>query len=426
MSPGLMDVAARLRLATREAVRIGITPLTDCAPIAVAMERGFFAREGLRVELSREPSWANIRDKLAAGALEAAQMLAPMPLAATLGIDPVQHHVVTALSLGLGGNAITLSRPLWSELEALDPRAAEHPLRSGRGLAGIVASRRARGAAPLRLGTVFPISMHSFELRGWLAASGIAPDRDVRILVVPPPRMVAALEDGELDGFCVGEPWNTLAVQRGSGVVASTKHALWNHAPEKVFGVRLEWAEQHPELHRALLRALLEASRWCDESDNRAPLAELLARPAYVGVPADVIAPSLAAPGFHCFHRYGANFPWRSHAVWMLCQLLRWGQIEKPIDLRRVAAEVYRSDLHREAAADLGLLCPSSDEKLEGVHATAWRAPGERVDLELGSDLVFDALRFDARDPVAYLASHAIHNRVVRLDELAEAQRTAS
>jgi nitrate/nitrite transport system substrate-binding protein len=410
----------------KAALRIGITPLTDSAPIVVAAERGFFEREGLEVEISREPSWANIRDKLAAGALEAAHMLAPMPLAATLGVDPVQQHVVTALSLGLGGNAITLSRVLFAELEALDPRVAEHPLRSGRALARVVAARRAGGAPPLRLGTVFPVSMHNYELRAWLAASGLAPDRDVQIRVVPPPRMVAALEAGALDGFCVGEPWNTLAVQRGSGVVATTKHDLWNFAPEKVLGVRLAWAEQHPEEHRALLRALLAAARWCDEPENRAPLAELLAAPRYVGVPAAALAPSLAAPSFHCFHRYAANFPWRSQAVWMLCQMLRWGQLEKPIDLRRVAAEVYRSDLYREAAADLGVPCPTSDEKLEGVHATSWRAPGERVDVELGADLVFDALRFDARDPVAYLAAHPIHDRVVRLDELAKAQHTAS
>lgn len=420
-------------------MRIGITPLTDCAPIAVAAELGFFAREGLRVEVSREPSWANIRDKVVAGALDAAQMLAPMPLAATLGAGPVQQPMITALSLGLGGNAITLSRPLWTELAAVDPRAAEHPLRSGRALAHCVASRSARGAAPLRLGTVFPVSMHSYELRAWLAASGIVPDRDVRILVVPPPHMVAALEEGALDGFCVGEPWNTLAVQRGSGVVATTKHEIWNHAPEKVLGVRLEWAERNPEEHRALLRALLAASRWCDAVENRAPLADLLAEPRYVGVPATVLAPSLtgdfvrgadgdalrALPEFHCFHRYAANFPWRSHAVWMLCQMLRWGQIEKAIDLRGVASEVYRSDLYREAAADLGVACPSADEKAEGVHATAWRAAGVPVDLELGADLLFDALGFDARDPVSVLAGHAIHERVVRLDELAKAQRVA-
>lgn len=423
-----MSVSVRLQ--------IGITPLTDCAPIAVAAERGYFEREGLQVELSREPSWANIRDKLAAGALDAAQMLAPMPLAATLGVGPVQQHVVTALSLGLGGNAITLSRVLWSQLEALDSRAGEHPLRSGRALARCVEERRARGTAPLRLGTVFPVSMHSYELCAWLAASGLAPDRDVRILVVPPPRMVAALERGVLDGFCVGEPWNTLAVQRGSGVVATTKHELWNNAPEKVLGVRLEWAERNPELHRALLRALLEASRWCDEPENRAPLADLLAQPRYVGVPAAVLAPSLTgsfsrgavsavseATAFHAFHRHAANFPWRSHAVWMLCQMLRWGQIEKPIDLRRVAAEIYRGDLHREAAADLGIACPSSDEKLEGVHATVWRAAGERTDLELGADLFFDGLRFDALDPIGYLAGQTLHDRNVRLDELARAQR---
>ena len=403
-------------------IRIGFVPLTDAAPIAVAAERGFFARHGVAVELSREPSWATVRDKLAANALDAAHMLAPMPLAATVGVGPFQQPLVTALSLGLGGNAITVSRALFSELARLAPAAPGNALEAACGLARLAALRGARGAPELRFGTVFPVSMHSYLLRHWLAAGGLAREDAVRIRVVPPPRMVAALEAGELDGFCVGEPWSSVAVQRGSGVLLATGHDLWNHAPEKVLGVRLDWAEHEPEPHRALLRALLEAGAWCDAPEHRSELAALLAEPRYVGAPRETLEASLRVPGFHLFARYAASFPWRSHAAWILCQMLRFGQLEKALDVRRVAGDVYRADLHREAARELGLARPRDDEKVEGVHSTPWRAPGRPEDVELGPDLYFDGGHFDAKHAIAWLAGVAAPELRVPLDELAAAQ----
>ncbi len=395
-------------------LRIGVTPLTDSAPIVAAHECGFFAGEGLHVELSREPSWANIRDKLAAGALDAAHVLAPLPIAATLGVGPLQEPMGTALSLGLGGNAITASLALHREMEAVAPEAMAAPATRGRALARVVAKRLAAGARRLRLATVFPVSMHAYELRQWLASAGVVPDRDVSLFVVPPPRMVAELEAGTIDGFCVGEPWSSVAVQRGSGAIVLAMHDLWSQAPEKVLGVTLAWAARHPRTHRALLRALLRAGAWCDEPEHRVELARLLSEGGYIEAPVEALLPSLTgrlevAPGgavrslpdFHVFHRFAATFPWRSHAAWMVAQMLRWGQLEKAVDVRAIAAAVYWTELHREVAAEVGIPRPAVDEKVEE-----------------------DGSRFAARQVVGYLRDLAVHERKVPLDELDAAQRS--
>jgi nitrate/nitrite transport system substrate-binding protein len=419
----------------RRRLRIGITPLTDAAPIVIALEHGFFARQGLEVELSREPSWANIRDKLAAGALDAAHALAPMPIAATLGVGPIQQPTITALSLGLGGNAITVSSELRRALDAADPGATGEPARCGSALVRVVELRRARGLPPLRFASVFPVSMHAYELRYWLASWGLVPERDVRLLVVPPPRMVAELEAGTIDGFCVGEPWGTLAVQRGSGALLLTKHDVWSHAPEKVLAVSLDWAERHPGTHRAMLRALLEAARWCDDPDNRRELAHRLVSGGYVDVPERALLPALLGrlatarsgpervlPDFYSFHRFASGFPWRSHAAWIITQMLRWGQIEKALDVRAAAASVYRSDLHREAAEDLGLDCPADDEKIEGAHARRWTTPSSRTGIAMAPDRFLDDRPFDPSEPCEYIAGFGVSELRVSLDELRAAQ----
>jgi nitrate/nitrite transport system substrate-binding protein len=217
----------------------------------------------------------------------------------------------------------------------------------------------------------------------WLASAGIAPDRDVRLRVVPPPRMVVELEAGTIDGFCVDAPWSSLVVLRGSGAIALAKHDVWNNAPEKVLGVRLAWAERYPETHRALLRRL---------------------------------------PEFHSLHRFAASFPWRSHASWILTQMPRWGQLEKAIDVRATAAAVYWTELHREAAAEVGIARPDIDEKPEGEHAAPWTLASREGPLELGADLLLDGSRFDAHDCVEHLRRCRLHALCVPLDELAAAQ----
>jgi nitrate/nitrite transport system substrate-binding protein len=415
-------------------VRLGFVPLSDCAVLAAAECRGLFRRHGVVVELSREPSWANIRDKVAVGALDGAQMLAGMPLAAATGIDSVSPPLVTALGLGLNGNAITLSGALWKRLAEVDPGIEGSRAGVAAVLGRLIEDDLHHGRPPLRFGMVYRFAMHNYELREWLAAAAIDPDADARLTVVPPPRMVEALARGAIDGFCVGEPWNSVAVARGAGRIAATTLDIWSNSPEKVFAVTAELAERRPELHQTLLRALLEAAVWCDAAENRPELARLLAEPRYVGAPAALLAEALAGrlrfardagvepvPDLHVFHRHAAGFPWISHAVWILAQMLRWGQIREPIDLLAAARRAYRPDLHREAAAAVGISAPRVDEKKEGAHAAPWMLEGTLGPIQMGRDQLLDCRPFDPRDVVSYLAGCAVRSPRLDLDALAAA-----
>lgn len=389
-------------------VRLGIIPLIDCAPIVLADVLGCFERHGIEVDIQRESSWATIRDKVALGLLDAAQMLAPMPLAATLGIDSVRAPMIAAMTLDLNGNAITLSEALWREILREAPRLAHtHPL-DARALLPVIRSRAASGAAPVTLASVFPFSSHSYQLRLWLAAGGIDPDRDVRLTVVPPPHTIAHLSAGSIDGYCVGEPWNQQAVTLGIGRIAATGYDIWQAMPEKVLGTTEAWASRHPRTLTALIKALTEACAWLDEPSNRAEAAQILAAPRYVNVPADAIERSLLGsyrytrdgtprplPDFHIFHRYAANFPWRSHADWFLQQMRRWGQITDEVDLPGVADRVFRCDLYRSAAGELGLPCPAYDRKIEGAHADPWVLTCDSGSIAMGADCFLDGSNFD-------------------------------
>jgi len=395
-------------------VSLGFIPLTDCAPLAIAQEKGFFNQFGLQVSLSREPSWANIRDKVCFGMLDGAQMLAGMPLAASLGAEAFRVPMVTALSLSLNGNAITVSARLHQRLldtgvplrhpdtfEALKPDALKR----------VVEADKARGLEPLRFAMVFPSSSHNYLLRYWLASAGIDPDRDVRLVVVPPPLMADCLRLGHIDGYCVGEPWNARAVEEGIGRVLIASGEIWNNHPEKVFGVTAEWAEACPNTHQAILMALLTAARWLDLPENRPEAVAILARPEYVDAPASALAAGLLGrfafgpgetprhlPDFHVFHRYAANFPWTSHAEWILGQMLRWGQLRGPLEAKIAAASVYRPDLYRRAATALGLRCPPFDRKPEGLHEQAWLLATPTDSFTLGPDRFFDGGVFGCAD----------------------------
>ena len=352
----------------RSALTLGFVPLTDCAPLIAAQSAGFFAEEGLTVTLSREASWAAIRDKVAFGLLDGAQMLAGMPIAATLGVGAPPQAMVTALSLGLNGNAITVSEALYGRLVAADPEAMSERPCTARALKRVIDADREAGLAPMTFAMVHPASAHNYQLRYWLAAAGIDPDRDVRLIVVPPPRMVANLEAGRIAGYCVGEPWNQMAVRAGLGRVLITGYEIWRNAPEKVLGVTRDWAERHPNTHRALVRALVRAARWLDEPANRRGIVTRLAAPDRLDAPAEAIrgplvgefrhareATSVSLPDFNVFHRYAANFPWCSQAMWFITQMLRWGQIGGALDIAATAAAVYRPGIYREAVADIGV-----------------------------------------------------------------------
>lgn len=420
------DVPEKTRL------NFGFIPLADCAPLVVAKERGYFERYGLEVSLHRQASWANIRDKLAVGALDGAHMLAAMPIAMSLGLDALHVPMVAPLALNLNGNAVTVSERLYQEMLAADAASMSTPPLSARALKLVVEARRRQGKPPLTFAMVFPFSTHNYLLRYWLASAGIDPDRDIRLIVVPPPQMVSRLQTGNVDGYCVGEPWNELAVTEGMGRVVITSYEIWNNHPEKVFGVKRDWAELYPNTLKAVLMALLEAARWMDDAEHRDEVAALIAREDYVGVAESVLrlsmsggfvyAPETAAkplPDFDVFHRYAATFPWLSHAEWLMTQMMRWGQLAECSDIHSAAAAVYRPDLYRQAASGLGLPCPAVERKQEGGHAGHWLLEAGDSTLVMGADLFFDGMRFDPADPLGYLGGFSPRGQTAGVGRLA-------
>lgn len=409
---------------------LGFIPLTDCAPLVVASEKGYFTKYGLNVSLSKETSWANIRDKVAIGILDGAQMLAPMPLAMSMGLGPIHKPMISAFSMDLNGNAITVSNDLYQRMSHADAAAMARRSTSVHALKAVIEARKSSGQKPLTFAVVYPFSAHNYELRYWLGSAGIDPDKDVRLVVVPPPQMVSQLEEGLIDGYCVGEPWNSLAMEKGLGHTLITKYEIWNNSPEKVLGVSEEWAAQHPNTHMALLMALLEASMWVDQPENRKEVAAIISRSVYVNAPEHVVRMSMTGtyqysssklaenqPDFNVFHRYAANYPWRSHAVWFITQMIRWGQVDSTFDMQAVASQVYRPDLYRAAAKALGLPCPNVDYKSEGTHDSNWKLDG----ITLGSDSFFDDQSFIPEDPVSYLTQFDMSNMSISKEKLMQA-----
>jgi NitT/TauT family transport system ATP-binding protein/nitrate/nitrite transport system substrate-binding protein len=377
---------------TRPHLAIGFHPLNDCALIAVAHARGLFTDEGLDVTLSREPSWSNIRDKLAYGVLEAAQMLAPMPLASTLGLGAGGGRLIAPIALGLNGDSVVVSAALGDVAgEAADPAAA------ARSIASHIRSRREARADPLVFAAPFTFSPQGYILRDWLTAGGVDPERDVRLVIAPPSRMAGMLREGVLDGFCAGAPWGQDAVLSGAGRILFSDPRYWGLKPEKVLGVSPRWAAEEPDALRALLRALMRAAQWADARENRAAFVALLAEPRYVGASEATIAASLeggVAAG-HIFFDAAATFPWLSHAEWFITQMIRWAQAPPKTDAAAVARAVYRPDLWRAAAKDLGLPAPARDSKIEGAHAEPWSLPATPAPIAMPPDRFFDGRRFE-------------------------------
>ncbi|MBX5460206.1 MAG: ABC transporter substrate-binding protein [Steroidobacteraceae bacterium] len=366
------------RIVTRPKITIGFIPLLDCAPIVVALEQGFAAREGIDLILVRETSWANIRDRLIVGHFDAAHLLGPMAVATTLGAGHLQVPIVAPIALGLGGNAITVSASLWEQMARCGATPGGNPRVQGQALARVVAERASAGAPPLTFGMVYPFSCHHYELRYWLAAVGVDPDRDVRLVVIPPPYLADSMRAGQLDGFCVGEPWNSVAVQAGIGTIVTPTTAIWPLSPEKVLGCRASWADANGARMDALIRALHHASVWCQDPGNHVELAHLLAAPRYVDAPAELLLDAIAnrlslrkgaAPvaleNFYVLASHHATFPWVSHALWFYAQMVRWRQVEPQQTHLSSVAGTYRPDIYRRALRSLGVALPAEDVKPE-------------------------------------------------------------
>ena len=407
-------------------LKLGFIKLTDCAPLVVAKELGFFEDEDLYVSLEAQANWKILLDRVIAGELDGAHMLAGQPLGATIGIG-TKAHVVTAFSMDLNGNAITVSNAIWERMQQLDPKLAQpRPPRpiSAAALKPVVEEWKARGD-PLQMGMVFPLSTHNYELRYWLAAAGINPGfytpsdntgtdgADVLISVTPPPQMPATLEQGTIQGYSVGEPWNQQAVAKGIGVPLVTDSEIWKNNPEKVFGVTAAWAEANPETHVRLVKALIRAGQWLDASlDNRRTGVAMLARPDYVGADAAVIASSMTGtfaygkddtrdvPDFNVFFRHNATYPYYGDGVWFLTQMRRWGQIPEPKPdawYDETVRSVYKPDVWREAAQRL---VAENQLAASDVPATDGYGPPD--------DGFIDGVVYDGKKPNAYLQSLAI------------------
>lgn len=398
---------------------LGYVPLLDSAVLIAAQDCGFAAAEGLEFELVRETSWANIRDRLAIGHFDAAHMLAPMPLSANLGLAPLDTRLIAPMALGLGGNAVTMSKTVWAAMSAKGAAADLDARGSGIALARVITARRSQKLPRLRLAVVHPESGHNYELRYWLAASGIDPQTDVEIVIVPPSFQPDALATGRIDGYCVGEPFNSLGVARGVGRIVTTKSQIWRSSPEKVLGVRAAWADRYPEQLGAIIRALTRAARWCSDPVNHQTLANMLADGDRLGVPAPILMRALTGRLFVSEDREvsvsdfflpfdrAANFPWQSHALWFYAQMVRWGQVDHSAANARLAAQTYRPDLYRLALAGMGIAVPSANAKIEGALSEPTALGAQGGPLHLGPDGFFDGALFDPDDLDAYIAGQS-------------------
>ena len=402
-------------MTTRHHITAGFVPLLDSALLVVARQKGFAEEQSIDLTLVRERSWASIRDRLAVHQFDVAHILGPMPIACNLGLSAPAPQMIVPMALGLGGNAITVSPSLWQAMAEHGATADLDARANGGALRAVIA---ARTGDPLRFGVVHPYSGHNYELRYWLAASGIDPERDIEIVVLPPPDMGDALASGAIDGYCAGEPWNTFGVLERGAYLATVKAAIWKSSPEKVLGVNARWGEAHPEAMAALLVALHQASVWCAKPENREELAQLLAEPAYVGRDAALLLPALSGDlalgggvlrsvkDFFVPNAKAATFPWKSHALWFYTQMVRWGQVAHTAERQRIAAETYRPDIYRSALKALGIAMPSASAKVEG--ALAMETPvGSSGALTLGPDGFFDGGRFDPDDVDAYIREQA-------------------
>lgn len=332
-------------------LRIGFIDLIDASPLIAAHELGFFAEENLDVTLERQLGWGSIRDKLTFGQLDAAHALVGMPLFSHLSRDWFLEPLVSVMNLGCGGNAITFSK-----------RLIDAGVRSATSLADYI--RNDPRHEVMLFAHVFSCSMHHFLLRDWLAAEGVEPEHDIRLRVFPPNQLASHMARGDVDGFCVGEPWNTLAEQSGAGkIVAATVDILPDH-PEKVLAVTRSWKRVNEGLLEPMVRAVLRACAFCDDRTNHPVLAQMLARPQYLNVPAELLLKSLAgtfARSRSWSTSPATTFPSKTHSAWIASQMARWGLVPQPIDILNVAGRCADATAYRAVAPSLGIECPDDD-----------------------------------------------------------------
>jgi NitT/TauT family transport system ATP-binding protein len=384
---------------TDKSLRIGFIPLVDASALIVAVDKGFTAAEGLDVTLVREVSWSNVRDKLNIGLFDAAHLLAPVAIASSLGLAQVKVPIVAPFTLGVNGNAITVSPALHAAIMKEIEGNPVDPMATAKALARVVTARRKAGKDPLTFGMTFPFSTHNYQLRFWMAAGGIDPDEDVRLVVLPPPYMVDSLANGHVDAFCVGAPWNSVAVDFGVGHILHFVSDILARAAEKVLAVREHWSRENPLILAKLIRAHGRAADFIEDPAHREEVSQILAKPERIGVDAEVIHRTLVgrlkvspdgalreSSRYLLVGREGAARPDPVQAAWLYAQMVRWGQAAYSSEGLKIARAVFRPDLYDAA---LGQPAKPAHAVADGVGA-------------------FTGPDFDGDDIAAHLASVAI------------------
>ena len=400
-----------------EHLTIGFLPLVDaCLPI-LAHEHGFAEEEGLALSFQRDVSWATVLDRLLYGHSDAAHLIAPLAIATTLGRGRPAQPLATPFVLGLNGNAVTMSAELAARIA--EPGKLADPVALGAALAEEARARKTAGR-PLRFGVVHRYSSHNYMLRYWLAASGIRPDEDVEIATVSPPFVAEAMAAGEIDGACVGEPWNSTAVARGVGVIVLATAQIWRRGVEKVLAFRTPVLEARRPAAEALIRAMRKAGAHFVDPANWEANAAILARREYIDADADLILGAISDrlvlepgaapapyPDFMFQHREAANFPWVSQAEWLYSQLVRWDHLPFSPEDAAAAARVFRPDVYRSALAGSGDLLPGASSKVEGSLIRPTAVTAQQGAMTLASNTFFDGRSFDPDDVEGYIASFA-------------------
>jgi nitrate/nitrite transport system substrate-binding protein len=371
-------------------VRFGIIALTDCSPIVIAHEKGLFKKHGIQSSISKEASWAVIRDKLQTGDNQATHMLIGMPIASTMGLlGSAKKPMVFPWILNRNGQAITLKSEFLGKVQE-DPKA----------LKPFVEKAKALGE-PMTFAMTFPPGTHAMWMRYYLGAGGINPDKDVNLITIPPPQMVANMKVGKMDGFCVGEPWNARAVSDKIGFTAITTQKMWKDHPEKVCAFLAEYADKNPKTVKAVLKALHEASVWLDDLGNRPEQCDIVSKPSYVNCPKEVILGRLLGdydlgdgrkykdPFPMIFSQRNCNYPQPKYVAWWLSQLRRWGMVTGAPDYAGIAAKVARPDLYEAAMKEMGVVHGGRDDRPETL---------------------FDGVPFDPAQPEAYAQAFAVKN----------------
>ena len=385
-------------------LRLGYIPLIDAAPLIVAHEMGFAAEEGLRFDIVRLNTWAQSRDMLGAGMIDAAHMLMPIPVAQAIGLGPRMPTLDLVMYLSHGGKAFAVNTDIASRLRveghAFDFADAR---RAGSALRRVI-------KGPLRVGVPFMFSTQLELTHHWLRACGFAPE-DLDLRTVPPPMMADAMAAGEVDAFCVGEPWPSFAVERGIAALLLPGPAVWAAPPEKGLVLRRDFTETRSAETGALMRAIWRAGRWLDEPDHRGAAAEIMSRPEYLDLPSELAERGLTgrltvtprgelrqAPGFLAFHSGGASFPWKSQAALIARNIaLRHGL--DPMAAMRAAMPHFRTDLYRQHLRSAGAALPGASLRIEGMIDADRTVPAERGQMVLRADRFFDGFVFDPPTP---------------------------